>query len=150
MGPTEKKSAESKSADETLLSSLVDNLQDYAVFLLNTEGVVLTWSHAAEQLSGWTHAEITGQHFSRLYLPEDLAAGKPEMELRVAAADGVYRETGWRLRKNGSRFWADVTLTALREENGELTRYGQVVRDVTERRLASFRELMESAPDAMV
>jgi rsbT co-antagonist protein RsbR len=150
MGPINKKSAEAKTVEPAMLQSLVDNLHDYAVFLLSKEGRVISWSRAAERLSGWTPEEITGQHFSRFYQQDDLAAGKPEMELRIAAEKGWHQENGWRLRKDGSRFWADVTITALRGEKGELTGYGKVVRDATEQRQAIFRELMESAPDPMV
>jgi rsbT co-antagonist protein RsbR len=133
-----------------MLESLVNNLRDYAIVLLDTEGRVLTWSDAAERMQRWKKEEIAGQHFSKFYSEEDLAAEKPAMELRVAAAQGTYQETGWRLRKDGTRFWADVAITALRNEKGELTGYGKVVRDATGARRAAFLDLMESAPDAML
>jgi rsbT co-antagonist protein RsbR len=133
-----------------MLQSLVDNLRNYAIFLLDTEGRVLTWSDAAERLNFWKREEIVGQHFSRFYSEEDLTAGKPAMELRQAAAEGIYQETGWRLRRDGSRFWADVTITPLRDSKGELTGFGKVVRDATNQRRAGFRDLLGSVPDAMV
>jgi PAS domain S-box-containing protein len=133
-----------------MLETLVDQLRDHAVFLLDPEGRVLTWTHAAEAMSGWKKEEITGQHFSRFYSKEDLAAGKTDSELRMAATEGVYQETGWRLRKDGSRYWADVTITAIRDGRGDLIGYGKVVRDVTHQRRAAFRDLVESTPDAMI
>jgi rsbT co-antagonist protein RsbR len=133
-----------------MLESLADNLRDYAIILLDTEGHVLTWSAAAEHLTRWKKEEILGQHFSKFFSLEDIQNGKPEMELRRAAEEGCYTETGWRLRKDGTRFWADVTITPLRNGQGELTGYGKVVWDATGQRRAAFRDLLESVPDATV
>ncbi len=133
-----------------MLQSLVDNLRDYAISLSDTEGRVLTWSDAAERMYFWKREEIVGQHFSRFSSEEDLTAGKPAMMLRRAASEGVYQETGWRLRRDGTRFWADVTITALRDSKGGLTGFGTIVRDAANHRRGIFRDLLESAPDAMV
>jgi PAS domain S-box-containing protein len=134
-----------------LLQLLVDNVKDYAILLLDTEGKVLTWSKGAERLKGWKPDEIIGQHFSRFYPAEDIANGKPEMELKVVRAEGRFEDEGWRVRKNGSRFWANVIITALRDKDGQLRGFGKVTRDLTERRAAEEKlkkqaqEIMEMA-----
>ena len=113
----------------------LDNLRDYAITFLDTEGNVAQWNKGAERLKGWTQEEIVGQHFSRFYPPEDVANGKTEMELRLAAQDGRFEDEGWRVRKDGSRFWANVVITALRDGQGRLKGFGKITRDLTERRL---------------
>ncbi len=135
-----------------MLQSLGENVRDYAIILLDREGRVLTWSTAAERLKGWKAGEIIGQHFSRFYTQEDLQAGKPALELETAAREGRFEDEGWRVRKDGSRFWADVVVTALRDPKGDLRGFGKVTRDLTERRRAEekFRAFVESAPDAVV
>lgn len=115
---------------------LVENLRDYAIILLSPEGRVLTWSKAAERLKGWTSEEIIGQHFSRFYPPEDISRGKTEMELKNAAQDGRFEDEGWRVRKDGSRFWANVVITALRDSKGTLVGFGKITRDLSDRRQA--------------
>lgn len=119
-----------------MLQMLVDSIRDYAIILLDTEGRVLTWNAAAQRLKGWTAEEIIGQHFSRFYPPEDKEKGKTELELRVAAQEGRFEDEGWRVRKDGTRFWANVILTALRDKDGVLCGFGKVTRDLTERRAA--------------
>ncbi len=91
---------------------LVEGTRDYAIFMLDPEGRVASWNAGAERIKGYTAEEIVGEHFSAFY-PEDVANGHPEYELRVAASEGAYEEEGWRVRKDGSRFWASVVLTAL-------------------------------------
>jgi PAS domain S-box-containing protein len=122
-----------------LLQLLVDNIRDYAIIFLDPEGHVLTWNTAAQRLKGWTSEEIIGQHFSRFYPSEDLQRGKTEMELRVAAQEGRFEDEGWRMRKDGTRFWANVVITALRDKDGKLRGFGKVTRDLSERRLAEER-----------
>src|SRR5207302_75451 len=98
------------------------------------QGRVATWNSGAERLKGYAAGEIIGQHFSRFY-PEDVVArGWPEEELRLAVADGRIEDEGWRVRKDGSRFWANVVITALRDERGVLRGFAKVTRDLTERR----------------
>lgn len=115
---------------------LVKSIKDYAILLLDKEGKVLTWNAGAERIKGWKANEIIGQHFSRFYPPEDIARGKAEEELRTARDEGRFEDEGWRVRKDGSRFWANVIVTALRDENGQLLGYGKITRDLTERREA--------------
>jgi PAS domain S-box-containing protein len=122
-----------------LLQLLVDSIRDYAIIFLDPGGKVLTWNAAAQRLKGWTSEEIIGQHFSRFYPPEDVQKGKTEMELRVAAQDGRFEDEGWRVRKDGTRFWANVVITALRDKEGKLRGFGKVTRDLSERRLAEER-----------
>jgi PAS domain S-box-containing protein len=122
-----------------LVQVLVDSIKDYAIILLDTEGKVLSWNAGAERLKGYKAEEIIGQHFSRFYPPEDLAKGKTTMELKAAKEEGRFEDEGWRVRKDGSRFWANVVITALHDKSGELRGYGKVTRDLTERREADER-----------
>jgi PAS domain S-box-containing protein len=115
---------------------LVDGVRDYAIFMVNPSGIVTTWNSGAERIKGYTAGEIIGQSFERFYPPEDVAAGKPAMELASAAAKGRYEEEGWRVRKDGLIFWAHVIITPLRDPQGHLTGFAKVTRDLTERRLA--------------
>src|SRR5690242_5718991 len=134
-----------------MLQALVNNVQDYAVILLDPGGKVLTWNAGAERLKGWKPEEIIGQHFSRFYPPEEAARGKAEQELKTAAEHGRFEDEGWRMRKDGTRFWANVVVTALRGENGELWGFGKLTRDLTERRQAEeqikrqAQEILETA-----
>ena len=119
-----------------LLQLLVDNVTDCAITMLDPKGNIVTWSSSAERLKGWKAAEIIGQHFSRFYPAEDIAQGKTENELRVAAEEGRFEDEGWRVRKDGSRFWASVVLTCLRSTGGEIRGFGKVTRDLSDRRAA--------------
>jgi len=118
---------------EDLFRLMVENVQDYAIFMLDVGGRVATWNTGAERIKGYSAEEIIGQHFSRFYPPEDVQARKPERELQVAAAEGRCGDEGWRIRKDGSRFWASVAITALRGADGELLGFGKVTRDLTQR-----------------
>ncbi|HEY6902671.1 MAG TPA: PAS domain S-box protein, partial [Candidatus Acidoferrales bacterium] len=113
---------------------LVDEVKDYAIFMLDPEGKVKTWNEGAERIKGYRADEIIGQHFSRFYSSEDVERGKPEEQLRIAVREGRSQDDGWRIRKDGSRFWASVVITALRDERGELRGFGKITRDLTERR----------------
>jgi PAS domain S-box-containing protein len=115
---------------------LVDSVQDYAIFLLSPEGLVVSWNAGAQRVKGYRPEEIIGQPLDRFYLPEDVARGLPQHLLAQAAADGRVESEGWRVRKDGSRFWADVVLTALRDERGQLRGFAKVTRDLTERKHA--------------
>jgi PAS domain S-box-containing protein len=112
----------------------VDAVVDYAIFMLDPDGTVISWNQGAERTKGYTAAEIIGRHFSVFYPPEDRDAHKPERALRTAAEEGRYLDEGWRMRKDGTRFWASVVITALRDEAGELRGFGKVTRDITDRR----------------
>jgi PAS domain S-box-containing protein len=113
---------------------LVDSVRDYAIFVLDPSGHVGSWNQGAERIKGYKANEILGRHFSLFYPPEDIESGKPEHELKVAVSEGRYEEEGWRVRKDGTRFWANVVITAMRDEKGELRGFSKVTRDVTERK----------------
>ena len=113
---------------------LVDSVIDYAIFMLDTEGRVVTWNAGAERIKGYRAEEIRGRHYSCFYPEEALRAGTPAHLLQVAAAEGRCEDEGWRLRKDGSRFWANVVITAVRDGAGRLLGFSKVTRDLTERR----------------
>jgi PAS domain S-box-containing protein len=120
--------------DEPTFRILVNTVRDYAIFMLDPAGHILTWNAGAEAIKGYKPKEIIGSHFSRFYPPEALARKLPEHELKVAAEVGRFEDEGWRVRKDGSLFWANVIITALRDEQGRLIGYAKVTRDLTERR----------------
>jgi PAS domain S-box-containing protein len=131
---------------------LVESVSDYAIFMLDPRGHVASWNLGAERIKGYQAAEIIGKHFSAFYPPEDVAAGKTERELEIATRTGRFEEEGWRVRKDGSLFWANVTITAMHSRDGRLIGFAKVTRDLTERRRAEeetrrFRLLVESVKD---
>ncbi|WP_437337860.1 PAS domain-containing hybrid sensor histidine kinase/response regulator [Sorangium sp. So ce394] len=138
---------ERRHAEEALRRSeerfrlLVESVKDYAIFMLDPQGVVTTWNRGAQELKGYTAEEILGHHFSRFYRQEDVRAGKCAWMLEVAARDGRVEDEGWRVRKDGSLFWASVIITALRGPHGELVGFAKVTRDLTERRRAEEERL---------
>jgi len=115
---------------------LLGGVKDYAIFMLTPQGLINSWNAGAERTKGYPAEEILGQHFSRFYTPEDIRTGKPETALKVAAAEGRWEETGWRVRKDGSTFWAQVVITAMRDETGQLRGFSKITRDITEQRTA--------------
>ena len=115
---------------------LVESVKDYAIFILDPGGHVQTWNLGAERIKGYKAEEIIGKHFSIFYPAEDVAAGKIERELEIATSTGRFEEEGWRLRNDGGRFWANVTITAMRDPQGRLLGFAKVTRDLTERRAA--------------
>jgi PAS domain S-box-containing protein len=115
---------------------LVDSITDYAVFMLDRDGLVTSWNPGAQRFKGYTASEIQGQHFSKFYTEEDRAAGLPEKALRIAAEEGRFEREGWRVRKDGGRFWAHVVIDPIRDETGQLIGFAKVTRDLTERRAA--------------
>ncbi|MFJ4862224.1 PAS domain S-box protein [Streptomyces sp. NPDC088748] len=121
---------------ETAFTLLVTSVLDYGIFMLDPEGHVTSWNAGAERIKGFRAADIIGQHFSVFYPPEDIAARKPHLELETAIAEGRLEDEGWRIRKDGSRFWANVVITPLFDETGALRGFGKVTRDMTERRAA--------------
>jgi PAS domain S-box-containing protein len=118
---------------------LVDSVTDYAIFMLDTSGRVISWNAGAERIKGYSAAEILGRHFSLFYPVEERSRGKPAELLRHAEREGHYRDEGWRLRKDGSRFWAEVVFTALRDRSGVLSGFAKVTRDMTMLRQAHER-----------
>jgi PAS domain S-box-containing protein len=127
---------------------LVSGVRDYAIFMLDQNGRIVTWNDGAERIKGYREDEVVGRHFSLFYDPADVEAGKPDRGLSVARRDGRSEDEGWRLRKDGSRFWANVVITALRDETGRLRGYGKVTRDITERKLADERRVEEQRREA--
>lgn len=123
---------------EQWLALLIEHLKGYAIFSLDPEGHVATWNAAAERVKGYTAAEIVGQPITRFYTEEDCRTGKPHKLLRRAATEGRAHDEGWRLRKGGVRFWADVVITALRDHDGRLVGFGKVTRDLTEDRRGTY------------
>jgi len=119
---------------QTRFQLLVEAVKDYAIFMLDPSGRVMTWNAGAQRIKGYDAREIIGHHFSEFYEAAEIRSGKCERELEDAARDGRFEDEGWRLRKDGTKFWANVVITALRAENGELIGYAKVTRDLTERR----------------
>ncbi|MGB8581338.1 MAG: PAS domain S-box protein [Candidatus Sulfotelmatobacter sp.] len=142
---------ERKHLDEALRESeerfrlLVNGIKDYGIFMLDPTGHVASWNKGAERINRYTADEIVGRHFSLFYPPEDMQKGKPEHELQTAIAEGRYEDEGWRLRKDGSRFWASVVLTVLTDSSGKLRGFSKITRDITERKRAqeSLQEMEE-------
>jgi PAS domain S-box-containing protein len=129
---------------EDLYRLLVESVQDYAIFVLDPTGRVASWNPGARRIKGYEASEIIGKHFSTFYPPDDLAAGKPEWELEVVREVGRYEEEGWRVRKDGTRFWANVVITALRDSEGTLRGFAKVTRDLTERRAAQLQAIADA------
>jgi formate hydrogenlyase transcriptional activator len=141
---TERKQAETALRhSEERFRLLVEGAIDYAIFMLDPEGRVATWNSGAERIKGYTADEILGQHFSKFYPQESVERGKPQHELEVAAVEGRFEDEGWRIRKDGSRFWANVIITALRGQNGQLIGFSKVTRDFTDRKRAEESLVLE-------
>lgn len=114
--------------------TLIDTVDDYAIIMLDIDGIVRSWNPGAEKTKGYTPDEIIGRHFSVFYPPESLDAQLPQRELAVASETGRFEDEGWRVRKDGTRFWANVVLTAMRGEDGSLLGFAKITRDLTARR----------------
>jgi PAS domain S-box-containing protein len=146
--------SERKAAEEALAESerqfrtLVSGVVDYALYMLDPNGVVTSWNAGAEHIKGYTANEVIGQHFSRFYTDGDRAAGLPMRALQTAAETGRYEAEGWRVRKNGSLLWAHVVLDAIRDETGGLVGYAKITRDITEKRNAQLE--LQRAHDQLV
>jgi len=147
---------DSDGSDRDRLQLLIDAVVDYAIYMLDVDGRVVSWNSGAQRLKGYTPKEIVGQHFERFYTPEDRAAGLPKTALQTAQDTGRFHAEGWRVRKDGSKFWASVVIDAIRDPTGQLVGFAKVTRDITERQLAHlelleserrFRRLVESVVD---
>jgi PAS domain S-box-containing protein len=147
-GPSKTEHSNPKPPSEEMLRQtgdpfrlLVESVKDYAIFMLDEGGHIATWNLGAENINGYAAHEIIGKHFSIFYPQEDIKRDKPGYELRVASEVGRYEEEGWRIRKDGSRFWSNVVITALRDKDGVLRGFGKVTRDLTERKGAEEQRL---------
>jgi PAS domain S-box-containing protein len=114
--------------------SLVESVKDYAIYMLDAEGRVISWNAGAERIKGYQASEILGHHFARFYTDEDVAQGKPEQCLRIAAEKGRFEEEGLRVRKDGSHFWANAVATSLRDDTGQVRGFAKITRDISERK----------------
>ena len=124
-------------SEEERFRLLVTSVTDYAIYMLDREGRVATWNPGAERFKGYTADEIIGQHFSRFFTPEDLAAGLPARALQAAAEEGRFEAEGWRLRKDGTRFWVNAVIDSIRSPDGSLLGFAKITRDLTERKQAA-------------
>ncbi|MCW3107375.1 MAG: domain S-box protein [Segetibacter sp.] len=132
---TERKQAEVEIRErEERYRLMVEGVKDYAIFMLDTEGNILTWNDGAKNIKGYNSDEIIGKHFSTFYTRQDVESGKPERELQIAIKTGKYEEEGWRVRKNGSVFWANVVITALYNEDNQFIGFSKVTRDLSHKR----------------
>ena len=113
---------------------LIEAVTDYAIYMLDTEGIVSSWNTGARRLKGYEEFEILGEHFSRFYTEPDRMAGLPQKALETAAREGKFEGEGWRCRKDGARFWASVVIDPIRDASGELVGYAKITRDLTERK----------------
>jgi PAS domain S-box-containing protein len=131
---------------------LLDGIQDYAIYMIDPRGQIVSWNAGAERIKGYTADQIIGRNFSCFFPPEDIERGRPEEVLRMTAATGRHEEQGIRVRKDGSRFWGSISITALRDPNGTLRGFSKITRDLSESKEseAKYRGLLEAAPDAMV
>ncbi|HEX4449893.1 MAG TPA: ATP-binding protein [Kofleriaceae bacterium] len=138
-----------KLATDDLLRMLVATVRDYAIFMLDPTGHVATWNSGAERIKGYLATEIIGRHFSAFYPVEEVRAGKCEYELEIATRDGRFEDEGWRIRKDGTRFWANVVITAVHSERGTLVGFAKVTRDLSERkRMETERTLRLAAEES--
>lgn len=145
---TERKEAERRLFEsEQRFRLLVQGVRDYAIYMLDPDGIVSNWNSGAQAIKGYRADEIVGQHFSLFYTDEDRARGEPEKALAIALRDGKYEREGWRVRKDGSRFFASVLIDAIYTEKGEHAGFAKITRDVTERRMAT--EELEEARTAL-
>jgi PAS domain S-box-containing protein len=145
-----KQTTKSSNSQPTVLGSedsfrlLVESAKDYAIVMLDPSGHVVSWNAGAERIKGYKAEEIIGKHFSRFYPEEAIQRGLPEQELRAAVKDGRFEDEGWRVRKDGKQFWANVVVSALRDKDGTLRGFSKVTRDLTERKQAEDRIKQQS------
>jgi PAS domain S-box-containing protein len=139
----QREAAEAVRRQDLQLRSIVESVRDYAIYLLDMEGNVMTWNPGAERIKGFTADDVVGHHFSRFFIQEEIDRGRPAELLRLAALKGRVEEEGWRVRKDGSRFWADVILSAIRDTTGELIGFSKVTRDFTDRKRAEEAVMLQ-------
>src|SRR5690606_2499257 len=134
---TPRNSATALFAQDDRFHILVNSIKDYAIYLLDRDGYINSWNAGAERFKGYRADEIIGEHFSRFYTDEDRDSGLPERALRMAREEGRFEAEGWRVRKDGSRFWASVVIDPVRDERGRHVGFAKITRDLTERKLAA-------------
>src|SRR5258706_3307210 len=127
---------------------LIEAIHDYAIYMLNPDGLVTTWNAGAQRFKGYAEAEVLGTPFSRFYVEEDRKAGLPQRALKIAAAEGKFESEGWRVRKDGTRFWAHVVIDPIRDRSGKLVGFAKITRDFTNRREA--QRLIDQTRDALI
>lgn len=142
-----RRAAEALRRSQEQFQILVDGVTDYAIYMLDPDGRVSSWNSGAQRIKGYERQEIIGSHFSRFYSPEDRAAGTPEQALEIARRVGRFEKEGWRLRQDGSRFWAHVVIDAIRGDHGDLIGFAKVTRDITER--VDAQKALEKAREAL-
>jgi PAS domain S-box-containing protein len=142
-----KQAEEAQRQSEELFRLLVEGVDDYAIIMLDPRGCIISWNTGAERIKKYKGSEIIGQHVSRFYTSEDIQRGKPKQALEIAAREGRFEDEGWRVRKDGSQFWANVVITALRDKDGKLRGFARVTRDITERKLS--QEALQQAHDEL-
>ncbi len=140
----QKRATDALKQSEEMFRLIVSNVKDYAIVVLDPEGHVISWNGGAQRIKGYAAEEIVGKHFSWFYAPEDIALGKPIMELKSAREEGRFEDDSWRIRKDGSRFWANVVVTPLRDNAGLLRGFVKITRDVTEKRKAEQEIIQRS------
>jgi PAS domain S-box-containing protein len=140
----QKRATDALKQSEEMFRLIVSNVKDYAIIVLDPEGHVISWNGGAQRIKGYAAEEIVGKHFSVFYPPEDIALGKPIMELKSAREEGRFEDDSWRIRKDGSRFWANVVVTPLRDNAGLLRGFVKITRDVTEKRKAEQEIIQRS------
>jgi PAS domain S-box-containing protein len=136
-------------ASERTFRMLVESVTDYAIFMLDPDGYVANWNPGAERIKGYSRTEIVGEHFSRFYTNDDRLAGVPQQALATARSQGRFEQESWRVRKDGSRFWASVVIDAIRDEQGQIVGFAKVTRDMTERRALEERLRQSQKMDAL-
>ena len=143
-------------SDASRFQLLVQGIVDYAIYMVSREGIVTSWNAGAQRIKGYEPDEIIGQHFSRFFTPEDRSAGLPQRALAIARQVGRFESEGWRVRKNGSRFWVSAVLDAIHDEDGAFIGFAKITRDLTERQAAQqalidserrFRMLVQGVVD---
>jgi PAS domain S-box-containing protein len=131
---------------------LVNSANDYAIFMVNKDGFVVSWNEGAHRIKGYSADEIMGKHISVFYIKDEIERGEPEFNLQIARTIGHFENQGWRLRKDGSAFWADIVFTAIYNDKKQIQGFAKITRDISERKKAEekFRSLLEASPDAMI
>ncbi len=128
---------------EEIFRIFVESVQDYGIFMMDPFGVIMSWNIGAQRIKGYGAKEVIGKHFSLFFPKEDIASQKPERELAFAVREGRYEEEAWQVRKDGTKFWARITITAIRDKEGALLAFGKVTRDLTQQK--KFQELLEGS-----